>query len=401
MTQVEYILIFSKTDSYIKSIKSLKNLLSTNEEISISDKKLTYKKELYDLNVKIGEVKGKEQIYFDLLLSTTKQKSPKSLNGLLKDIRKLIITAGGNLSSVHDDLSLEYNQKLYPELYKIENKLRKLITKFMLLHVGIEWTAETLPKELQGINSDKKKEKHSNFLHSTDFIHLGDYLFKPYSKVDILKYLLDSSKHGNKKKLTSKAILEILPKSNWERYFKKIIKIEDAQLEKKWKRLYDLRCLIAHNNFISEGEFNEALSLIKELDKVFEDAIRKIDNITIPDDERGQVYESVVSTINENTGSFIFEWQKFELSIFELAHLLKIDIRKRYSIGETLQVLLEKKYVSEEFYRETIRLNRFRNHLVHTGLNIAGEQELLDMISKIKEINYSIELVRQKIQNDV
>jgi len=122
--------------------------------------------------------------------------------------------------------------------------MRKLITKFMHINVGIAWTEERIPDDVQkSINSNNND---STYLYNVDFIKLKDILLSErFTKHGdaLIKELKTSTKATFKRD----EIKALIPTSNWERYFSDQVGSDSAELASLWEKLYDLRCKVAHN----------------------------------------------------------------------------------------------------------------------------------------------------------
>lgn len=69
-----------------------------------------------------------------------------------------------------------YSQQAYPIIYEIENLMRQLITKFMLINAGLRWEKERTPEDVRKSINDKNKEP--TVLYNVDYIQLSNFLFK-------------------------------------------------------------------------------------------------------------------------------------------------------------------------------------------------------------------------------
>ena len=66
--------------------------------------------------------------------------------------------------------------------------MRKLISKFMAISIGYDWSDVSTPKEvLESVRTPAKQEK-ANLLHEVDFIQLSNFLFKQYTKADSKRF---------------------------------------------------------------------------------------------------------------------------------------------------------------------------------------------------------------------
>jgi hypothetical protein len=136
-----------------------------------------------------------------------------------------------------------------------------------------------------------------------DFIHLGALLFDPYSKgtsQELFAKLKDAKNPDD-----VKALQEFVPKSNWKRYFAKLVAWEDGQLKGRWEKLYLLRCKVAHNALMTGEDLEEIETLVGEVKPKLQEAIAKMSNVTVPPEEVERVAESAARTVNAAVGEFI------------------------------------------------------------------------------------------------
>jgi hypothetical protein len=396
--KVEYLIILKNQGSFCNSIKSFNNLLKANDEIEIKSNKLEYKSLEINFENKTGVVTDKEQRFFNLTLTLTKTEKLEDFIDLLKVLREIIYKSGGNINVIWDDISFYYSTLSYPIINRIENLLRKLITKFMLTSVGFDWEQETLPDDVKSVVSKSKRAKNGyvNILHETDFIHLADFLFKPYYKksIDELFKMIKTSK--TIEEIDFNQLKEFVPRSNWEKYFSSIVNCEDGFLNKKWNRLYELRCLVAHNNFITSNEYDEIEEITNSLQKTFEEALNNLDKIKIDIDDKDILLESVVRNKNESYGEFLNKWKILE---FELHNSLSLITDKTFDLTikfggpvKKAKALLEYNIIDKNLYNEILFLISLRNSIVHKP---DIELNNFDLINIIELVNSNIKYLRK------
>ena len=178
--KIEYLIVFKTSEKVCNSIKTFKNLLQADDLITISSNNIKYKNKDFKIIIGHGEITDKSQKFFQLEVNYEEADDAiMLLQELLKRIRGLVNKFGGEMNVIWDDLGMYNAKKSYPIICELENLLRKLISKFMLTNIGTNWTKETLPNEVRDAVS-KNKRPNNNLLHNVDFIHLADFLFKPY-----------------------------------------------------------------------------------------------------------------------------------------------------------------------------------------------------------------------------
>lgn len=314
--KVEYLIIFRNEDAICKGRVSFNNLITANSDFTIKRQKLKYKKKIeVKYEISDGDIEDRNQRYFNVKFTSDLNKVDNFIF-LLKNFRTMVSKVGAELNVIWDDISFFYCVKAYPLIYEIENLMRKLINKFMLMNVGIEWVDESLPDELKDVIIRKAKEKksHINVLNQTDFIHLADLLFKPYQKVKIQTIYDEILKLKNDKDEIKK-LKNYVPKSNWNKYFSKLLDCEAQQLEKKWIRLYELRCLIAHNNYMTTLDFEETIQLYNELKIILSKSIKTLDKIKVTQKDKQQILEIVNNSDDSDFERYFHEWRNLRIRV--------------------------------------------------------------------------------------
>ena len=104
--------------------------------------------------------------------------------------------------------------------------------------------------------------------------------------------------------LKLKDLKEIIPKSNWDRYFSKIIKFDG--LNNKWKELYDYRNLVAHNRSLNKSNYQRIEIITSEIKEKITDAIKKIDDVHIPENKKKEVTDFAITDFMKSSPSRIF-----------------------------------------------------------------------------------------------
>lgn len=383
--KIEYLIMIKHKGSFCNNIKSFNKLLETNSLITIKENKLIFNKKEFGYEIFSSDVKDKEQRYFKIKISGVDDSIIPDFIDLLKIIREQAFRADGNINILWDDISNYYSIQAYPSINRIENLMRKLLTTFMLTNIGVNWTNETLPSEVKSTLKKKNKEENSNLLHETDFIQLAEVLFKSYATQDISNLFKQLKNCMDISELSLEKLKEFIPKSNWERYFKTFVNCEDEYLNKKWTRLYELRCIIAHNNLLSKNDFEEIYLLVSELEPKIQEAIDSIDKIIIPKEEKEQVIENVVTAIDERNKEFLSIWRDVVDEVRELYIAKQLGTSEQKVIFKKMVVeLIEKDILSQEFLSEVEPIGIFRDSIIKLQDKIKQE-EIDHMTEQIKK----------------
>jgi len=389
----EYLIIVDKEASeafyhLCDNVDGFNKLLTSDLDISINGNEITYKGSLKaDYRVKTSKVGGKQQRFFHVkVIYDGDEKDMDGYVKLLRSIRGIVHRSGGQPETLWDDVSLYYSQKSYPLIHKVENLMRKLITYFMLTNIGKEWVTQTSPGIVMEAIDKSKRKQYLDVLHQIDFIHLGDFLFKPYQIKDTKDLLLLISKAQNQDDLKLDELKAFEAKSNWEKYFSKIVDCTDEYLDKRWKELYELRCSVAHNALLNKDEYERASRLVSEIESPLQKAIDNLDKVHVPQADKEQVAENVVSSISTAFGEFIQSWKLFENAIRNAENDSGSTTEKFRNILQTIQVLREKEIIDDEFHRDSIELLRFRNQVIHDSRIDYTESEIRSNLAKLDEL---------------
>lgn len=383
--KVEYLITYNFKGNSLQNTENFKHLLMSNSMISFKeDGFVEFSSVKFNFEIKKHEIVDKEQRTFKITISTNQTDYIDFLSDFLRIVREYAHGAHGKITILWDDISNYYSVMAYPEINKIENLLRKLISYFMITNFGIDWVDETIPLDVR--NNVKKNRDKNNFLHDTDFIHLADFLFKPYpqKKIDLL---FSDIKEKKLKSTTDYQYLEeFLPRSNWERYFNSFVPCEDGYLSKNWTKLYDLRCLVAHNNFLKKSQYVDVLTIVNDLQEKFLKAIEEIENIIIPKEEREVVLENVLEIKNENLKEFFKEWRSIISGTKQLAYSNDIEITDDIPLSKLASLLQEHTIVTEKFCSDLKSIGEFRNTLLN--INSIPSDEIIKEYSDRAESFY-------------
>ena len=389
----EYLVIIDKEESealyhLCDSVDGFNKLLSSEPDIKIAGNEISYKAKFKaDYRVKTSKVGDKQQRFFYVKVTCNGGENDIDEYGkLLRCMRSIVHRSGGQPETLWDDISLYYSQKSYPLIHKVENLMRKLITYFMLTNIGKEWVRQTSPDVVMDAIDKSKRKQYLDVLHQIDFIHLGDFLFKPYQLKDTKELILLISKAQNQDDLKLDELKTYVAKSNWEKYFSKIVDCTDEYLDKRWKALYELRCSVAHNALLNKETYEKIAVLVSEIALPLQKAVDNLDKIHVPQADKEQVAENVVSSVSTAYGEFIQAWKIFEKTLRNAQKDLGIEDGKFSNTLQTIQVLRENEVVDHEFVQDGIELIRFRNQVIHDSRIDFAESEIRNNLVKLDEL---------------
>lgn len=387
--KIEYLVVYDISGQYLDNIESFKKLLLLNSSILLinDSKDISYNNQTFLCEIVAHEIGNKNQRLYKLTLSC-KENNIDDFSSLLKLIRQLLHKSEGKINVIWDDISTYYSKKAYPKINKIENLLRKLIAFFMVSKLGLDWSEESIPKEVK--NNIRNKRSTENFLHNTDFIQLAEILFKPYAKENLDNLLGEIKKNKDLKDKEYEYFEQFIPRSNWERYFSSFVDCEDKYLSKKWDKLYELRCLIAHNSFISKTEYNEIENIVNDLTGKLEDAIISIDKIIIPPSEASSIFESIIKSQDILAYKYLDIWNKIYDDLLSLYKRTIFLTSFDKPLKEILDELIISHAIGPQFYFEL-------NELLNYKLQIFDVNKPLTevMISNLEQFYFSFMYLKE------
>ncbi|HDZ3723586.1 TPA: hypothetical protein RSW56_003627, partial [Vibrio cholerae] len=350
-----------------------------------------------------GENEADKNRFFHIKLTSKDDSKIDEFQDLLKATRTLLHMAFDKRPQIlWDDISFYYSEKAYPIIHEIENLMRKLITKFMLTNVGLGWTRDTVPEELKK-STRTEPANNNNYLYETDFKDLSTFLFDEYRTLDIKalneKIRLLEEQGGD---VSLSEFKGFLPKSNWERYFREHVNCDSSYLQVRWDRLYKLRCKIAHNNFFSKDDFEQVMILVQDVKPKIEDAIKNLDKVEVPEDEREELAEVVASKTSTLYGEYIQKWKHIEKAIIAIVKEVSPteDIPKHRPLMVHLKELINIGLFDKSLYDELKEANHIRNIIVHESERHLSNDELLYRINNLNIIADYISRFGVLVEND-
>lgn len=225
------------------------------------------------------------------------------LDSLTNTVREIKVTISENLKNcsyeiLWDDVGIYYATMAYPMIIKIENLMRKLITKFMIVTVGMEFF-NNIPSD---INVRENQNSDAGFLHNVDFIELSKYIFaaRPLKSTENLMKIIN--KLNENRLPESVNLLDYQYNSYWNRFFKDIIQdcvdTDGDKIKVQWEDLYKLRCKIAHSKFLRKDEYDKIEVLYKNLSTIFNSALDRLSAISLTPESKELISEDIVIEID-------------------------------------------------------------------------------------------------------
>lgn len=391
MIKTEYLITIDCKKNIATDTTSFNNLLMSNPKIKIHNSKITYESETFTYKLQQNNITDTDYICYHITIESSVNDFDLHDNhiikyqDLLRAIRCILPNDKNEIETLWDDISFYCSRKAYPIIYEIENLMRKLLTKFMLINVGTKWEKENIPSKISTIRNNNK-EKQYGLLYGLDFKDLSTFLFESYA---LNNNIIDLKKEvESNESISSESLKNYIPHSNWERYFNNIVAVENEHFIKSWEKLYELRCKIAHNNKFTPSDLSMVNSIVADLKPYIEKALNELDTIKIDATEKEFVSETFARTNDAQLGSFIIEYNNLNRILFEkyMKHFPQSKTTRRttfLSSKNLLHYLLENEFIDNTTYKELLLITMVRNSIVHQTTRMSNE-EIETYLEKIK-----------------
>lgn len=316
MVAVEYLLPFDTSEGICGTKKSFNSLLCSNAHFTVSKKQVTYKDSQYNYTVEHTEVEDVDCSVFHVRFEA--KRVTKKFLAMLRAFRS---TFGPHLREnilvVWDGVTHEWATELYPQIFEVENLLRKLISKFMLTKLGIGWHRKAVPPEVNESVRSKDYRPTHGILYQVDFIQLSHFLFKQYALKDSSKlqsFIAEVAEKGFNEDQQNE-LHDYVPLSNWDRYFSSLVECSSDELAKDWAELYELRCKVAHNRSMSHEEYERTVALCDSLETTLSKALREMNRVEIPEEKKEEVSMHTVANASDIARYYVDEYTKLNENI--------------------------------------------------------------------------------------
>ncbi|MDT0173090.1 HEPN domain-containing protein [Exiguobacterium sp. BRG2] len=290
--EMEYLLIVDSKNNFCSDKSSFNSLLLCNSDISIDDAgeisfkqlKISYKVDIRPLN----QEKSNTQNVINTSFTCVDINQIEKFRMFNKIIKTTFRKFSEDLYVLKDDITSYYSEKAYPKIHEIENLMRKLINKFMILNVGVKWTDNYIPNGLKSSN------KTTDYLFNLNIDQLSNILFDEYSPHSVEDLLEEIKSAKSIDSFSLEGLKKYVKKSNWERIFSNRVNFQGEFLQNRWESISKTRNIIAHNKSITVDEYEILLKNIREVKEKLESSILILDEINITEEEKKTISQHLV-----------------------------------------------------------------------------------------------------------
>ena len=201
-----------------------------------------------------------------------------------------------------DTISTEVANQLYPQINRVESRLRRYLSKFFIQRVGLNWwklSATRIMNEKVKTRREQLTDKMSSLVEMdvnlVDFDDLGELIYKQTTGFNnteaIVAKLLDIKTHQQLLELQSEL------QGNYTKYFKKFF--QDKHFKNKWQELYRIRNKVAHHGTFYANELERGERLCEDLLLIITEAEGQIDKLVFSVEDKQAIREAVNDQIEQ------------------------------------------------------------------------------------------------------
>ncbi|PQA59823.1 HEPN domain-containing protein [Siphonobacter curvatus] len=396
---VEYLIKLKGDTNYCTTIETFNRFLTSDGSIVIENNLIKFKGIEINYTLKSGPIPNKSKIYYHLIFKCPYTSDIEIYLDFLKHIKTLLalISDSHNILTLWDDTSFYYAQKSYPLIHEIENLMRKLFTKFMVINLDTEWSKSRVPSEIKAKSEYKQSGNSDDYLYQTDFIHLKTFLSTEITTPKSQDLYSKIKKANTLDELNLEELKSFIPVSNWDKYFKSIISCDLDFITSRWDELYQLRCKVAHNNFLNKAEYQTIIRLFEDLKPKISQAIESLDSIEVDESDAKVITENIESSIEESNtipSGFVSLNETLEnlytnkyIDVFLFTKITEGLIINPESIDTIENDSIKREMLQRAITSIDLRIERYRAQLHFQELNRDNFMEKMTSKARIEDLN--------------
>ena len=206
---------------------------------------------------------------------------------------------------LRDDISEEIAIRIYPHIYKLENRLREFLTRFYCTIYGPDFwpvvAAKLMPKAEQFEGNEKVFTPLTDTTsYRLTFDDLGGIVFKLGARQPDLDNLIKNVRDLVPDDANTLTSLQKDLEPNYDRFFQPLKK---GSFQQKWEKFAFFRNKVAHNNLFIASDETEAKRLFDDLMKLIGENETQIATIQvqIPETEITALQDELLDSTPDST----------------------------------------------------------------------------------------------------
>ena len=361
--RIEYLVLVEKSKNLCVDREAFINFLKSQGEFKLQKSTIEFRGQKIVYSIEKIDSTHKNHIVYNIYFEIDTNQI-EALEQISRIFKLTISSLTDNVFLLQDDITLYYSQRAYPIIFQTENMLRKLISKLMYTKDGVDWSKDRTPED---VTKSIKNREESEYLHSIDFSKLSNFLFSenfPRLKQSLIDKL-KTTRNINEVKIDD--IKNLLPISNWDKYFNPVVNCEKSYLESRWKKITELRNVIAHNKTFRKHDLEKLQKLYTEIKTPITEAIDSISKINISDKQLIRMLEAAELKSHPDSQEFLSSVQHlgFLLGFITDDHRVNQAGIVLNSYRIRIGLLRDMGIITEEQFNRMHEVFELRNKIVH------------------------------------
>lgn len=321
-----------------------------------------------------------------------------------------------SINILWNDISRIYAKRGYELINQVENLLRRLIAKFMLINVGYDWHEIHIPNSVNERSQIVREgnNTYADYLYGTYFSDLKTILFEGQRDPELrnigdIQILVERHISKNKKEVKIDDIKGVVAKSLWNKYFSRDNEYPEKRLTEDLEILNRLRNEIAHNRHISRETLGRIETLSNKIINILKLEISELPAKVLTEKEQDFQVSNEEDRIQESDYQFpkaidveklVAEWYEENYSTTNI-DMMKTGPDRGIDIMATKEglkkIAIQVKYFTKERFQLAFRQVKTRKDsagLIPTGVRRFDEFHIVFVLNNYSEdddITFAVE----------
>ncbi|WP_421947444.1 hypothetical protein [Phaeodactylibacter xiamenensis] len=203
-------------------------------------------------------------------------------------------------------------------------------------------------------------------------------------------------------------IKQLIPMSNWDKYFEEKVNTSREKLSKLWTELYNLRCKIAHNKTFHKGDLDSVIKISNEIKPILSQAIESLGEIDVSNQSKIDLEYNIAGSFNKSYTKFITHFRVLNQIVIDASKKIyeaeqktyskvtesgkKRIIQRRKRAGNFLddvKTLLRAEILDQNDYFQILEINNIRNSIGHFRDDLKSD-DILGFVFEMDRIGEKI-----------
>lgn len=152
MNSIELLIVLNSSNNTLTIADNLRNVLKLNNSFKVYKNYITFDDVKYEYKLDVVNVSDFNITIFNITFKL-KDYPWSDVKLFLREFKSTILRLEKDcIYTLLNTYSKMWSSEMYSLIYNVENNMRKLIFKFMLLKLGIRWHKEAVPENGDIVN---------------------------------------------------------------------------------------------------------------------------------------------------------------------------------------------------------------------------------------------------------